>query len=582
MVTTRRSALNNNANAPVSSIIAPRAAPRAATIITNANIDDFVNKYCLGKKSKLPTDLPLNIGDWDVSRVTNMTHLFRMYPKFNEPLNNWDVRNVIGMEGMFIGCKLFNQPLHSWKVSKVKYMMSMFYECTNFDKSLNDWDVSNVTDISKMFYGCKNFDKPLNNWIVSKVTDMSYTFAKCTLFNQSLNNWDIRKVTNIQHMFENCAMFNGSLNDWNTSRIFAMDSAFYNCKRFNQPLNHWDVRNVRGMSLMFSGCTMFNQPLNNWDVRNVQNPTGTLVYMFENCPISPENKPRFFQNQVAQVDSLQIYKASAKINYEKLNALLKSAVNNVAVPANINYPTYIKNTISQLIIANGETPDKQQEQQTNLARIMNERLNSVNYSEKSILLRNSIFYSLEYVKIQPIAFKQMYVETFLKDCINAYNGEDGMSCALGAIERIVMSLIPACQAVEGENEQYNTIIAIIIANPSALIPEYIRDWYKLHKNGTPEAFPSGTTPEIKKENLRKYLLAKFPDELVLINEKIIEIADNVGYDEDDFDIRYGGKTKKRRREIKIKTMKNKNKRKTIRNGNKIIKKKTKRKTHKRK
>ena len=413
----------------------------------------------------------------------------------------------------------------------------MFYGCTHFNQILNNWDISKATHMSMMFANCENFNEPLNNWNVQNVVDMYCMFKNCQMFDQFINNWIVSNVEDMNATFSGCENFNNPLNNWNVSNVETMASMFENCKLFNQPLNNWDVSNVIDMNAMFLNCENFNQPLNNWNVARVI----TSNDIFEDCPISTENKPRFLQYQprVAVVDANQIHKASAKINYEKLNTFLKAAVNNIDVPVDINYPTYIKNTISQLIIGNGETPDKQQEQQANLDRIMNERLNSANYSEKSILIRNSIFYSLEYVKIQPIAFKQMYVETFLKDCINAYNGEDGMSCALGAIERIVMSLIPACQAVEGENEQYNTIIAIIIANPAALIPEYIRDWYKLHKNGTPEAFPSGTTPEIKKENLRKYLLAKFPDELVLINEKIIEIADNVGYDEDDFDIQIG-------------------------------------------
>jgi hypothetical protein len=93
-----------------------------------------------------------------------------------------------------------------------------------------------------------------------------------------------------------------------------------------------------------------------------------------------------------------------------------------------------------------------------------------------------------------------------------------------------------------ENEDYEKIIAIIIANPDKLIPEYIRDWYKLHKTGTTDAFPSGTTVAEKKENLRMYLLEFFPEEGKLIDSKISEIADNIGYDDDDF--MYGGRKRK--------------------------------------
>jgi hypothetical protein len=81
----------------------------------------------------------------------------------------------------------------------------------------------------------------------------------------------------------------------------------------------------------------------------------------------------------------------------------------------------------------------------------------------------------------------------------------------------------------------------------------------MHKTGTEGAFPSGTTTEEKKKNLKEFLLSKMPNETTLIDEKIAEIADNIGYDEDDF--MFGG----RRKTSKRKTNKRKtNKRKTNR------------------
>ena len=118
------------------------------------------------------------------------------------------------------------------------------------------------------------------------------------------------------------------------------------------------------------------------------------------------------------------------------------------------------------------------------------------------------------------------------------------------LERIVNSLINPCQTLlsKGENTEYEKIIAIIIANPGKLIPEYIQDWYKLHKIGTPHAFPSGTSVEQKKANLKEYLLEKLPQDGELIDEKIVEIADNIGYDDDVF--MYGGRKRKNKTTIK--------------------------------
>ena len=81
-------------------------------------------------QSKLPDALLDHpIGDWNVSRVTNMYGLFFGWPSFNEPLNKWNVSNVTNMNEMFRGCTSFNQPLNKWDVSNVTDMFGMFHGC---------------------------------------------------------------------------------------------------------------------------------------------------------------------------------------------------------------------------------------------------------------------------------------------------------------------------------------------------------------------------------------------------------------------------------------------------------------------
>ena len=124
------------------------------TIITNANLRQLVLKYVSNKK-ELPDDLKgVPIGQWDVSRVTNMQNMFLGRYTFNEPLDTWDVSNVTNMDGMFYRCKEFNQPLNAWNVSNVTSMMGMFSGCSAFDQPLNAWNVSNVTKMESMFDDC--------------------------------------------------------------------------------------------------------------------------------------------------------------------------------------------------------------------------------------------------------------------------------------------------------------------------------------------------------------------------------------------------------------------------------------------
>jgi hypothetical protein len=281
-----------------------------------------------------------------------------------------------------------------------------------------------------------------------------------------------------------------------------------------------------------------------------------------------------------QVDAYQIHRASSKIDYEKLVAFLKSKLGNLEFPANLNYPSFINETLSTFIRESNESEEEKTTLSEGLSRIMNERLNGLNYALNSPLLNQSIFYTLEYIKKKTQEFKNAYVATFIKDCVEAYNGPDGMTCAAGALERIVFSLETAIVASSPENPDDQQILDIITANPDKLVVEYIQDWYRLHKKGTPNAFTNETEEE-KKRDLMRFLITKMPlQNPDWIRQKISEIADYIGYEEDDF--LYGGRkrrTKKSRNSGKRgkKTLKKKsgnsgNKKKSAKKPKKITKK----------
>merc|ERR1719305_946282 len=59
------------------------------------------------------------IGEWDVSRVTDMGSLFLGAKFFNGDLSKWDVSRVTNMSGMFHGARSFNGGVSMWDVSSV-------------------------------------------------------------------------------------------------------------------------------------------------------------------------------------------------------------------------------------------------------------------------------------------------------------------------------------------------------------------------------------------------------------------------------------------------------------------------------
>jgi hypothetical protein len=163
--------------------------------------------------------------------------------------------------------------------------------------------------------------------------------------------------------------------------------------------------------------------------------------------------------------------------------------------------------------------------------------------------------------------------------VHAYEGADGMTCANGALERIIFSLVPACKT--SDNPDYTTLI-IIISGPELII-QSIMDWYKLHNPNKPEnvgavAFPAESEPGVDKtkrqDDLRHYLLGLYPDLPELIDQLIISHADAV---EDD-DFAYGGKrrnSRKRRKRRINKTRKKSYKKKVTKKLQKSYKKVTK-------
>ncbi len=95
------------------------------------------------------TDFNQDIGDWDVSNVTNMIRVFSSATDFNQDIGDWDVSNVTKMSYMFSGALSFNQDLGGWDVSNVTDMVEMFKQSglntCNYDNTLQGWSTLNLT-----------------------------------------------------------------------------------------------------------------------------------------------------------------------------------------------------------------------------------------------------------------------------------------------------------------------------------------------------------------------------------------------------------------------------------------------------
>ncbi len=154
------------------------------------------------------TDVP------DLSRVWDVSSMFRNAASFDGDLSAWDVSGVTYMYGMFFDASSFDGDLSAWDVSGVTSMGSMFRDAASFDGDLSAWDVSGVTYMYGMFRGAASFDSDLSAWDVSDVTDMHSMFRDAASFDSDLSAWDVSSTTTMGSMFADASAFRQNLGNW--------------------------------------------------------------------------------------------------------------------------------------------------------------------------------------------------------------------------------------------------------------------------------------------------------------------------------------------------------------------------------
>ena len=101
------------------------------------------------------------IGDWDVSRVTDMSKLFSGAQLFNGDISKWDVSRVTNMHGMFKGAEAFDCDLSKWNVARVEDMGDLFSDAKSFIGDILNGNAFNKDDGSTTSKSERQTRKPI-------------------------------------------------------------------------------------------------------------------------------------------------------------------------------------------------------------------------------------------------------------------------------------------------------------------------------------------------------------------------------------------------------------------------------------
>lgn len=149
----------------------------------------------------------------EINGILNTENVVNMYGMFeytsslvNLDVSNWDVSNVEDMSLMFSRTSLETIDVSNWDTSNVNSMWNMFFDASSLRIiDVSKWDTSKVIKLSQAFRGTNSLENlDVSNWNTSNVKEMSGVFMMSYLIDTlDLSNWDTRKVDDMQNLFFN-------------------------------------------------------------------------------------------------------------------------------------------------------------------------------------------------------------------------------------------------------------------------------------------------------------------------------------------------------------------------------------------
>lgn len=140
----------------------------------------------------------------DVSNIDELARVFYYIPEFNGDISQWDVSKVTDMSHLFINSK-FNGDISQWNVSNVQNMRYLFCQ-SYFNGDISQWDISNVINMDFMFAKSK-FTQDLSHWIPATLTSSDSMFSDCEAPIAYWSNYTLEDYVSRHKAIENYQLY---------------------------------------------------------------------------------------------------------------------------------------------------------------------------------------------------------------------------------------------------------------------------------------------------------------------------------------------------------------------------------------
>ena len=215
-------------------------------------------------------EMNADLSAWKVAKVTSLAHTFNGASKFvGTGLDSWITASVTTLDHTFSGASTFvGTGLSKWITTSVTTLQNTFNNAQEMNSDLSSWKVGKVTTMESTFTGTSKFvGTGLASWDTSSVTTLHTTFTDAKEMNSDLSAWKVGKVETLAYTFKGASTFVGTgLDSWITTAVAILDFTFTDAKAMNSDLSSWKVGKVKTLAATFYGASKFvGTGLSKWD-----------------------------------------------------------------------------------------------------------------------------------------------------------------------------------------------------------------------------------------------------------------------------------------------------------------------------